>query len=220
MAETVQPATSASAPASKPAKKARAPKDSKPKTVPNHPPVAQMVKAAITSLKERNGSSLQAIKKYISSNYKVDIERLSPFIRKHLKSAVTKGLLVQSKGKGASGSFKLRAKENIKPRAEKKTSAKKSTPKKPRVEVAKSAKVKKPREVKPASARPKKAPAAKKPKVEKKSKIPKSPKKPKAKPSPSKGAKPTKKVPAAKKPAAVKRQATPKKATTAKAAKV
>jgi hypothetical protein len=68
-----------------------------------------MVGNAIRSLKERGGSSLQAIKKYIAANYKVDSEKLSPFIKKYLKSAVASGELVQTKGKGASGSFRLAA---------------------------------------------------------------------------------------------------------------
>jgi hypothetical protein len=60
-------------------------------------------------LKERGGSSLQAIKKYIAANYKDDSEKLSPFIKKYLKTAVASGELVQTKGKGASGSFKMAA---------------------------------------------------------------------------------------------------------------
>ncbi|XP_044749687.1 histone H1B-like [Coccinella septempunctata] len=39
----------------------------------------------------------------------VDYERLAPFIRKYLKTAVQSGSLIQTKGKGASGSFKLAA---------------------------------------------------------------------------------------------------------------
>ena len=62
----------AAAPA-KQVKKATKPK--KPKAPAAHPPVAQMVTAAITSLKERNGSSLAAIKKYIAANYKCDVEK-------------------------------------------------------------------------------------------------------------------------------------------------
>ncbi|XP_044766719.1 histone H1B-like [Coccinella septempunctata] len=76
---------------------------------PSHPPTSDMVNSAIKGLKERSGSSLQAIKKYIGSNYKVDSEKLAPFIRKYLKSAVQSGSLIQTKGKGASGSFKLAA---------------------------------------------------------------------------------------------------------------
>jgi histone H1/5 len=76
-----------------------------------------MVANAISSLKERGGSSLQAIKKYITANYKVDSEKLSPFIKKYLKTAVASGELVQTKGKGASGSFKLPAAKTEKPAA-------------------------------------------------------------------------------------------------------
>ncbi|POS81923.1 hypothetical protein EPUL_006794, partial [Erysiphe pulchra] len=76
---------------------------------PSHPPTSDMVNNAIKSLKERSGSSLQAIKKYIAANYKVDPEKLAPFIKKYLKGAVQSGSLVQTKGKGASGSFKLSA---------------------------------------------------------------------------------------------------------------
>jgi hypothetical protein len=81
----------------------------KPRTKPVHPRTSEMVSNAIKSLKERGGSSLQAIKKYIAANYKVDSEKLSPFIKKYLKTAVASGELVQTKGKGASGSFKLAA---------------------------------------------------------------------------------------------------------------
>lgn len=57
-----------------------------------------MVYNAIKSLKERGGSSLQAIKKYIAANYKVDSEKHAPFIKKYLKAAVATGDLVQTKG--------------------------------------------------------------------------------------------------------------------------
>ncbi|KAL3290497.1 hypothetical protein HHI36_023838 [Cryptolaemus montrouzieri] len=76
---------------------------------PTHPPTSDMVNMAIKGMKERSGSSLQAIKKYIAANYKVDPEKMAPFIKKYLKSAVQSGSLVQTKGKGASGSFKLAA---------------------------------------------------------------------------------------------------------------
>jgi histone H1/5 len=64
---------------------------------------------AIKSLNERGGSSLRAIKKYIAANYEVDNEQLSAFIKEYLKTAVAAGKLVQTTGKGASGSFKLAA---------------------------------------------------------------------------------------------------------------
>lgn len=73
----------------------------------SHPRTAVMVQTAILKLKHRNGSSVQAIKKYMSSNYKIDSEKMAPFIKKYLKSGVASGVLIQTKGKGASGSFKL-----------------------------------------------------------------------------------------------------------------
>ena len=149
---------------------------------PEHPPVASMVNAAITNLKDRKGSSLAAIKKYIAANYKVDVAKLAPFIRRFLKKAVADGKLNQVKGSGASGSFKLvkvvAEKKAKKPAAAKKTPKKAAAPKK-----AKKA------------ATPKKAKKAATPKKEKKAKKPAAakPKKPKAKKavkSPKKAAKP------------------------------
>lgn len=81
-----------------------------------------MVNAAIKSLKEREGST---------RNYKVDVEKLAPFIRKYLKSAVAGGKLIQTKGKGASGSFKLAAKDKTKS-DKPKAAAKKSKTTKPK----------------------------------------------------------------------------------------
>jgi len=146
----------------------------KPKAKPAHPPTSSMVVAAIKALKERGGSSLPAIKKYIAANYKVDVVKLSPFIRKALKKGVEKKTLVQVKA-----SYKLGKVEKPK------------KPKKPKKKKAKKPKAKKVKKVKT----PKKAkkPAAKKAKSPKKAAKPKA-KKPAAK-------KPAAKKPAAKKPA-------------------
>ncbi|XP_043862645.1 uncharacterized protein LOC122756619 [Drosophila santomea] len=84
-------------------------KAKKANAAPSHPPTQQMVDASIKNLKERGGSSLLAIKKYITATYKCDAQKLAPFIKKYLKSAVVNGKLIQTKGKGASGSFKLSA---------------------------------------------------------------------------------------------------------------
>merc|ERR1712012_1191767 len=122
---------------------------------PTHPPTAAMVMAAVKALKDAKGSSLPAIKKYIAANYKVDFVKLSPFVRKALKSLVEKKKLVQTKGTGASGSFKLNkaAKEDKPKKAKKPKSPKKAKAAKP----AKKAAAKKPKAAKPA-----KKPAAKK----------------------------------------------------------
>ncbi|KAF8792055.1 histone H1-III-like [Argiope bruennichi] len=185
-----------------PTKKAKTPKVKKPKTAPTHPKVSEMVNAAIGSLKERGGSSVQAIKKYIKANYKVDAEKLSPFIKKYLKTAVASGGLVQTKGKGATGSFRIGGSSSG--TKEKKAAAK---PKKAAVKAA--PKPKKPKATTPKkAAKPKKAAAAK-PK--------KSPTK-KAKPAtPKKVAKP--KTVKAKTPKAKKPKATPKKAAAKKGKK-
>ncbi|EDW52841.1 GM19739 [Drosophila sechellia] len=66
---------------------------------PSHPPTQQMVDASIKNLKERGGSSLLAIKKYITATYKCDAQKLAPFIKKYLKSAVVNGKLILNKGK-------------------------------------------------------------------------------------------------------------------------
>ena len=179
------------------AKKAAKPK--KAKTTPSHPPVAEMVNTAIKTLKERKGSSLAAIKKYIAANYKVDVARLAPFIRRYLKSAVTSGKLTQTKGTGAAGSFRIgkeeKPKKPTKAKKAKKPKAAKKSPKKPKAK-----KVKTPK--KAAKKTPKKA-AKKTPKKAAK-KSPKKavkPKKPKAKTPAKKAAKPKKAIkPRAKKP--------------------
>merc|ERR1712079_475837 len=108
-----------------------------------HPPTSAMVVAAIKALKERGGSSLPAIKKYIAANYKVDVVKLSPFIRKALKKGVEKKTLVQVKA-----SYKLGKVEKPK------------KPKKP-----KKKKVKKPKKAKKPKAE--KEPAAKRPAAKK-----------------------------------------------------
>ena len=164
----------AAAKAKKPAKKA------------DHPPVASMVPAAIAALKDRKGSSLSAIKKYIAATYKVDVVKLAPFIRRYLKKAVTDGKLNQVKGTGASGSFKLAkaAAEEKKPKAKKaatkKPAAKKAAKKSPKKAAKKPAakKAKTPKKEKKA-----KKPAAAKPKKPKAKKATKSPKKAAKKPA-------------------------------------
>ncbi|CAL1282306.1 unnamed protein product [Larinioides sclopetarius] len=82
-----------------------------------------MVVKSMTTLKERGGSSLQAIKKHISSEYKVDIDRLTPFIKKYLKSAVA--------AKKSTGGTKKVAKPKS-PKKAKATKPKAPKPKKPK----------------------------------------------------------------------------------------
>lgn len=94
-------ATGGSASASK-TKKAKAPA--------SHPPFAKMIVEAISALRERGGSSRQAILKYIKSHYKVDEKVAEVNVRRVLVSATASGKLVRVKGTGASGSFRLASK--------------------------------------------------------------------------------------------------------------
>merc|ERR1711928_243052 len=151
----------------------------KPKAAPAHPPTSAMIAASIGALKERNGSSVPAIKKYIAANYTCDVVKLAPFIRKALKKGVTDKKLVQVKA-----SYKL-AKEEKKPKA-KKPAAKKPAKKVAKKPAKKPAAAKKSPKKVAAKKSPQKAakPAAKKPaakKVAKKPAAKKTPKKPAAK---------------------------------------
>merc|ERR1711963_955882 len=140
-----------------------------PKTKPAHPPTSVMIVNAVTALKERNGSSLPAIKKYITANYKADTVKLAPFIKKGLKNLVEKKVLIQTKGKGASGSFKV-AKVEKKEKKPAKPKAKKPAAKKTKAAGEKKAKSPQKKAAKKAKSPVKKAkkPAAKKPAAAKK----------------------------------------------------
>lgn len=148
----------------------------------NHPTYLEMATAAIVALKERSGSSRQGILKYIQANYKVG-ENANVHVKQCLKRGVANGKLVQTKGTGASGSFKLAKKEAPK---------KKLAAKKPSVAKKPSAK-KTPKKTVAKKQTPKKKPAAKKTAAKKTVK------------------KPAAKKPAAKKPTAKKVKKTPKK---------
>merc|ERR1719262_2028546 len=126
--------------AAAPKAKTPAKKAAKPKKPAAHPPSSAMVKAAIKALADKKGSSLAAIKKYVAANYKVDIVKISPFIRKALKKGVESKALVQVKG-----SYKL-AKEAKKPKVKKPKAKKaKKKAKKPAAKKPKTPKAKKPK---------------------------------------------------------------------------
>ena len=111
----------------------------KPKKPAMHPKYSEMIRAAVSSLKERRGSSRQAILKYVKANYKVGDEKAANVnLKRALKAGVKNGALKQSKGTGASGSFKLgetkkvaKSKKATNPKATKPKRAAK--PKKPAV---------------------------------------------------------------------------------------
>lgn len=165
MADTAAPET--------PKAKKAAPKKAKKSST--HPKYSVMIAAAIKGLKERNGSSRQAIVKYIVAHYKVDEKQANTQVKLSLRRGVQAGTLKQVKGVGASGSFRLAKSEDVaqpkKKAPKKKTPAKKkpaATPKKAAKKTPKKAKkpaaakkspAKKP---KPAKKAPAKKPAAKK----------------------------------------------------------
>merc|ERR1712114_86449 len=77
-----------------------------------HPTYFEMIAAAITSMKDRRGSSRQAIRKYILENYKVDSVKMTVPLRLSLRNGLAKGKLryARESGKG-SGCYKLVPKE-------------------------------------------------------------------------------------------------------------
>merc|ERR1711973_409214 len=145
-----------------------------------HGTYASMIAAAITALKDKKGSSRQAIVKYIMANNNLggaDAKAVNTRTKVALKNGLKAGVLKNAKGTGVTGSFKL-------------------------VKVEKPKKAKKPKAKKPAA---KKKTAAKKAKSPKKAakktaakKPAKSPKKAAAKRPAKKAAKPAKKATAKK----------------------
>ena len=147
---TSSPAAKKSSPAKVKAKKVSAPTRS-------HPTTAAMVHEALSTLKDRKGTSLAAIKKYIAGTHHVDATgRSSHFIGKALKAALEAQTVTLVSGTGLNGRFKLAVKEK-----EKKP---KAAPKAKAAVASKQAK-KSPKPKKPAtkkSVKPSKAPKAKK----------------------------------------------------------
>lgn len=173
------------------------------KTVPasTHPKYSKMITDAITSLKERNGSSRQAIVKYILANFDVgkDERTANNHVKMSLRASIKNGSLKQSKGVGASGSFKLGESSKSEKKPVKKASPSKEAKSKSlsKVKKPKAAKASKTVKAKAEKASPKKSTKkAKSPKKAAKTKSPKKGKSPKAR----KGKKsPAKKVKAAEK---------------------
>ncbi|XP_060756735.1 histone H1-like isoform X1 [Neoarius graeffei] len=177
----------AAAPAKAPKKKAAS------KSKKSGPSVGELIIKAVSASQERSGVSLSALKKALqAAGY--DVEKNNSRVKIAVKNLVRKSVLVQTKGTGASGSFKLNMTQT-----EGKKPAKKAAPK------ARKAAAKKPT-AKKSPKKAKKPPAAAK-------KSTKSPKKAKKPSTPKKAAKSTKKTKTAK-PKAVK----PKTAKAKKAA--
>uniref|UniRef100_A0AAF5CQ20 H15 domain-containing protein n=1 Tax=Strongyloides stercoralis TaxID=6248 RepID=A0AAF5CQ20_STRER len=77
---------------------------------PSHPVYADMVKKAIIELKEKKGSSKPAILKYIMAHYNLgdkNVSSVNLYIKQALKKGISSGILKQTSGNGASGSFTI-----------------------------------------------------------------------------------------------------------------
>ncbi|XP_068187126.1 histone H1-like [Antennarius striatus] len=154
------------APAAPAAQAKTNPKKKKPTATkkPGGPPMSKLIKDVVGSCKDRRGMSMQSVKKALADKG-VDTDKNNKRINVVLTRMVTNEALVQVKGLGASGSYKLPkgepAKKEKKEDKKKKPTAKKPVAKKPAAKKS----PKKPA-AKKSAAKPKKA-SAKKPAVKK-----------------------------------------------------
>uniref|UniRef100_A0A671Q477 Histone H1 n=1 Tax=Sinocyclocheilus anshuiensis TaxID=1608454 RepID=A0A671Q477_9TELE len=74
------------------------------------PSIGELIVKAVSASKERSGVALAALKKALAAGG-YDVEKNNSLVKIAIKSLVTKGTLVQTKGVGASGSFKLNKKQ-------------------------------------------------------------------------------------------------------------
>merc|ERR1712018_677919 len=133
MADTAAPAQAPAAPKPASPKKASPKKAAaKPKAAPSHPTYKDMAVAAIAALKDRSGSSRQAILKYVMANYKVgtDATKVGKLLNLALKKGVASGALKPAAAAGRKGAGSYRIGE--KPKVVKKKPAKKPAAKKPK----------------------------------------------------------------------------------------
>src|SRR5580692_3914107 len=150
-ADTAAVAQVASTDAKQKSPKKKTTKGAAAKKAADHPKYIEMVHQALASLKERGGSSRQAVLKYIMKNFNVGTDEsvVNTHLKIALKSGVKNASLKQSKGSGAAGSFRLGEVKKTSAAAKKTKTAGKSV-------------------VKKTKSPTKKAPAAKKPSLQKK----------------------------------------------------
>uniref|UniRef100_H2TD66 Histone H1 n=1 Tax=Takifugu rubripes TaxID=31033 RepID=H2TD66_TAKRU len=97
------------APAPAPAAPAKAAKKKVSKVKRSGPTVNELIVKAVSASKERNGVSLAALKKDLAAGG-YDVDKNKARLKMAVRSLVSKGTLVQTKGTGASGSFKMNKK--------------------------------------------------------------------------------------------------------------
>lgn len=137
------------------------------KTTKTHPSYSQMIKEAITALKDRKGSSRVAILKYILERYQLgdNGKRVHSQLRLAIKRGIASGKFTVAKGAGVNGSFRLGAKtgsKSAKSSKQKKTKSKQKkdkavsdSPKKPRMKKTATTKKLSKRELKAKKPKPK-----------------------------------------------------------------
>src|SRR5689334_17164433 len=81
----------------------------KSKATSSHPKYSDMIKHALTQLNERLGASKAAILKYILANFNVNQTTANRHVKSALRAGAKNKSLKQTKGSGASGTFKLNA---------------------------------------------------------------------------------------------------------------
>ena len=151
-------------PAKKSPAKKRTPKKKVAKKPATHPTYKEMIMAAVVALKQRGGSSRQAISKYIAGHYKVG-ENSNVHLKMAIKRALASGMLISAANHP--GTFRLSkvavtaAKPKKKKVTAKKPAAKKT--KKPKKKAAAKKKKSAPKKVKKAATKKKVSTKAKKP---------------------------------------------------------
>jgi histone H1/5 len=93
----------------------------------SHPKYSDMIKAALKALNDRGGSSRAAILKFVLANYSLDPVQANQHLKLALKNGIKSKHFKQTKGNGASGSFKLATNGDAKPAKKKSTKTKKAT---------------------------------------------------------------------------------------------
>ncbi|KAK5964774.1 H15 domain-containing protein [Trichostrongylus colubriformis] len=104
---------------------------------PHHPTYLTMIKGAVLALNESKGASKGAILKYLAQHYQLgeNLPKINTHLCTALKKATNEGKIEQTKGHGASGSFKMGAssskkkvpsKKKVAPTIAKKSSAAKT----------------------------------------------------------------------------------------------
>ncbi|KAM6926523.1 histone H1-like isoform 2-T2 [Lycodopsis pacificus] len=168
--------------------------------------LSELIVKVVSASDERSGVSTTALKKALTAG---GYDKNNNRVKTAIKSLVTKGTLVQTKGTGASGSFKMSKTAVEKPVKKTAPTVKKPAAKKPAAaKKTKTAAVKKPAAAAKKSPKKAKKPAAAKKPVKSPKKVAKSPRKV-VKKAPKSPKKVVKKAPAAKK-APAKKAAKPK----------